>query len=1095
MRKIAFVGMAALLAAGSLPAATRTWVGGTGNQTWGTASNWQDGAAPQAGDTVKFSKSVNFTAAVTLPANLTFNLDKGVIVKFTGVVSGAGGITRTGGSGELQLTNAGNTFDGPTKVTSSMIRFASLANIGAASSLGKPTTAEAATLDFNNVARLNGNGTYATDRPIVLGNSSQFFLDGTSQLTVNGPYSGKGYTRGTGTLIITPYLGEGSISNCSRTDKGTTQFTCTTNAFTCGISIADGFFRGATLANKGQPSAFGAGSTISMGQTDWSTTGTLCYNGATDATCDRDITVGGFTNSTPTANHHGGRFRNETKGTCLTLTGTLALNVRSNYPNTTPTLFLGGVGDGVFTAPMPGRMAFYKEDSGTWTLAGAHVASGPMFVKGGRLNIDGSVPADCTAPTKMTVQSGATLGGTGVVHGTTAVLAGGTLAAGAADRCGALTFDGASVSLADGAKLLFKFGAGTNDVIALGDGAAFGGAVEVDVSVLGAATIAPGTYALLTWGGDSAPTAVVPSDTVPDGTTFAVDGNSLVMTMADAKSLTWKGGAAAEAAWDATSPNWLAGGAEAVFAEQDFVTFDDTGSASPTVRIDGTVHPSAVVVDAAMTDYTLAGAGGIAGHVSFTKRGAATLTVDTSNSYTKPTTVEAGKYVLNGTLDGSSVTVAHGATFDQGAGGVIAGDDLTLTFGYGSHWLRGTNTFTGTVRFDTRDHGIADARNAYLYLDGSNALGNASSVALYGYSSENNHFPNLALQENTFIAGKTFIAGNTSGLRAYLIKPASEAAAGWHGDIVGEGGSGAGAALQIDNKGGSADGALEIGTPGGTNVMRGKVASFTFRGWGTIRCYSRIAFDGTISTARNDSGTTILYATNSLYNTLTVTQGTMKMGATNVIPANATAVLGKNNDDDSFSTLDLDGFDQTIAGFYEQNVTYTKHANRVMTPEGKPATLTVNGSAGRAWGSSHSWIEGPLTLVKAGSHNFTLNGTNTYTGATFMQAGTLTLNSAKALGGTTNVVLTGGTIAANASGALNANGTLTVPNPAQGTLSLADGTEQTVDWLFVDGHPMPSGRYTKAGAGTDARLAFLARGTGGGTLFVRKGSGTVLMLR
>ena len=450
MRKIAFVGMAALLAAGSLPAATRTWVGGTGNQTWGTASNWQDGAAPQAGDTVRFTKSVNFTAAVTLPANLTFNLDKGVIVKFTGVVSGAGGITRTGGSGELQLTNTGNTFDGPTKVTSSMIRFASLANIGAASSLGKPTTAEAATLDFNNVARLNGNGTYATDRPIVLGNSSQFFLDGTSQLTVNGPYSGKGYTRGTGTLIITPYLGEGSISNCSRTDKGTTQFTCTTNAFTCGISIADGFFRGATLANKGQPCAFGAGSTISMGQTDWSTTGTLCYNGATDATCDRDITVGGFTNSTPTANHHGGRFRNETKGTCLTLTGTLALNVRSNYPNTTPTLFLGGVGDGVFTAPLPGRMAFYKEDSGTWTLAGAHVASGPLFVKGGRLNIDGSVPADCTAPTKMTVEAGATLGGTGVVHGTTAVLAGGTLAAGAADRCGTLTFDGASVSLADG---------------------------------------------------------------------------------------------------------------------------------------------------------------------------------------------------------------------------------------------------------------------------------------------------------------------------------------------------------------------------------------------------------------------------------------------------------------------------------------------------------------------------------------------------------------------------------------------------------------------------------------------------------------------
>ena len=112
-----------------------------------------------------------------------------------------------------------------------------------------------------------------------------------------------------------------------------------------------------------------------------------------------------------------------------------------------------------------------------------------------------------------------------------------------------------------------------------------------------------------------------------------------------------------------------------------------------------------------------------------------------------------------------------------------------------------------------------------------------------------------------------------------------------------------------------------------------------------------------------------------------------------------------------------------------------------------------------------------------------------------MQAGTLTLNSAQALGGTTNVVLTGGTIVANASGALNANGTLTVPNSANGTLSLADGTTQTVEYLVVNGIQMPSGTYSKAKAGTDARLAFLARGMGGGTLLVRKGSGTVMLFR
>jgi len=1083
--------------AGTAMAATCTWIGGTGTQTWGTASNWQNGAVPQAGDTATFTKSVNFTAAVTLPSNIVFNLNKGVTVKFTGVVSGAGGVTRSGGGGDLQFTNTANTYDGPTTVSSTSMRFASLANVGTACSLGKPTTAEKATLNFNAVARLNGNGTYVTDRPIVLGNSVQFFMDGTSHLTVNGPYSGKGYTRGSGTLTINTYLGPSTINNCSRTDQGVTELNCPTNAFTCGVSIADGIFRGQTLANKGLPCAFGAGAALSMGQLDWATTGTLCYNGTTDATCDRDITVSGFTNSTPTANHWGGRFRNETAGTCLTLTGTLTQNMRGNYPNTTPTLYLGGVGDGVFTAPLPGRMAFYKEDSGTWTLTGEHTASGLMRVKAGRLNVDGSVPATCTAPTKMTVDANATLGGTGVVHGTTAVLAKGRLAAGSADRCGALTFDGASVSIADGAKMLFKVGADTNDVIALGDGATFGGAVEVDVSALGAAAIAPGSYTLMTWGGSSAPTAIAPSDTVPDGTTFAIEGNALVMTMADTQSLTWKGGAAAEAAWDTTSPNWLAGAAEATFAEQDFVTFDNAGSASPTVRIDGTVHPSAVVVDADAVAYAFTGNGGVTGHSSFTKRGTNTLTVSTANSYTKPTTVEAGRYVLNGTLDGSSITVAHLASFDQRASGVIAGDDIAVNLGYGDHYLRGTNTFTGTVRFDTRNHGLefAKTKNVFLYLSGSNALGNASSVTIYGYSGENNHFPNLTLMDNTFISGTTFVAGNVPGPRTYIAKNSSGADVGWHGDIVGESGSGVGAALQIVNWGNSSNGALEIGAPNGTNEMRGKVASFNFRGGGVIKCYSRIAFDGGIWPNRNDPGTAILYATNNSFGGVTVTQGTVQMGRANVIPANASVALGKDSDDNSYSTLDLDGFDQTIAGFYENSVSRTKHANRVMTPEGKPATLTLKGSANRSWGSCHSWIQGPLTLVKAGSHNFTLNGTNTYTGATLMQAGTLTLNSAKALGGTTNVVLTGGTIVAKASGALNAGGTLTVPNPENGTLSLADGTTQTVEWLVVNGHPQPSGTYSKAKAGSDSRLAFLARGTGSGTLLVRKGSGTAIFLR
>ena len=80
-------------------------------------------------------------------------------------------------------------------------------------------------------------------------------------------------------------------------------------------------------------------------------------------------------------------------------------------------------------------------------------------------------------------------------------------------------------------------------------------------------------------------------------------------------------------------------------------------------------------------------------------------------------------------------------------------------------------------------------------------------------------------------------------------------------------------------------------------------------------------------------------------------------------------------------------------------------------------------------------------------------------------------------------------------GAFNADGTLTVPDPANGTLSLADGTTQTVEYLVVGGVPQPAGTYTKAKAGSSPRLAFLARGEGSGTLLVRKGSGFVIIFR
>ena len=73
---LAFVAVATCA---TLSAATCTWIGGTGTKVWGTTSNWQNGAVPGDGDTAQFnhtSGTVTFSAAVTLPANIVFNIAK-----------------------------------------------------------------------------------------------------------------------------------------------------------------------------------------------------------------------------------------------------------------------------------------------------------------------------------------------------------------------------------------------------------------------------------------------------------------------------------------------------------------------------------------------------------------------------------------------------------------------------------------------------------------------------------------------------------------------------------------------------------------------------------------------------------------------------------------------------------------------------------------------------------------------------------------------------------------------------------------------------------------------------------------------------------
>lgn len=118
----------------------------------------------------------------------------------------------------------------------------------------------------------------------------------------------------------------------------------------------------------------------------------------------------------------------------------------------------------------------------------------------------------------------------------------------------------------------------------------------------------------------------------------------LVSATAIPRDLVWVGNGATNP-WDTTTAVWSRSGAATSFNDGDFVSLDDTGSATPSLALTGTLQPAAVLVDASSKNYTLTG-GTFAGSMALTKRGSGTLTLRSNHAHTGGTTIEDGALVL-----------------------------------------------------------------------------------------------------------------------------------------------------------------------------------------------------------------------------------------------------------------------------------------------------------------------------------------------------------------------------------------------------------------------------------------------------------------
>jgi autotransporter-associated beta strand protein/T5SS/PEP-CTERM-associated repeat protein len=146
-----------------------------------------------------------------------------------------------------------------------------------------------------------------------------------------------------------------------------------------------------------------------------------------------------------------------------------------------------------------------------------------------------------------------------------------------------------------------------------------------------------------------------------------------------------------------------------------------------------------------------------------------------------------------------------------------------------------------------------------------------------------------------------------------------------------------------------------------------------------------------------------------------VNGGTLQAGAANVFAASSAVTVA------SGATLDFNGFDQALASLSGAGAV-TMGAGS-MTVGGNNASTTFSGA-----------ISGSGSLTKNGTGALTLSGTNTYTGLTTVNAGTLIVNGSIAGAVTVN---SGGVLNGTGRvGALVTNGGIVAPGNSIGTLNV-----------------------------------------------------------
>jgi autotransporter-associated beta strand protein len=358
----------------------------------------------------------------------------------------------------------------------------------------------------------------------------------------------------------------------------------------------------------------------------------------------------------------------------------------------------------------------------------------------------------------------------GQVYGTLNLAAGSTnlFAPGGSNVVGTFSISG-DLNLSGGNNtLVLDINNAANDQVLVGGNLTAGGVTTLQF-VPPPTGLNAGTYTLLTANGTVNATpanfsiAGLAAGARPQTFNIAINGNTVQLVVVGSPgNLTWQGDGAANVWSTATTfSNWLNNvtSARDIFVQNDQVTFDDSGSASPAINLTGTLAPSSVTINGSQ-NYTLDGSGQIAGATGLTINDFGTVTLNNSNSFTGPVMVNYGVVAITNEAALGEPTNYQSASLTLDNGGALLIPN-TQTLGINTN--RGILIGAGGGAFNVADGATLTISNVIGDLGGVSVLTKNGNGALI-LSGNNNYGNGGSISAATVINGGTVIYGSAAGL-------------------------------------------------------------------------------------------------------------------------------------------------------------------------------------------------------------------------------------------------------------------------------------------------------------------------------------------